>query len=107
VVGNKLVWIMIDFPKVNKSFARGVSGRRSIKKIIGSLVIAAGIAVSGSGNVEASVPSGSDSSYNAQGSIVFTPATVTGDQVAYHQSHRSHYSHQSHRSHYSHYSSRW
>lgn len=94
---------MIDLPKVSKSYADGVSGRRTIKKIFGSLLLAAGVAMSGVGSADAAVAPASDS---AQGTIVFTQA-VNEDQVAYHRSHYSHQSHQSHRSHYSHYSSRW
>ena len=94
---------MIELPKVKKRADRSISGMTSIKRIVGSLVLAAGIAVGvgGAGDVEAAAPT---SLSPAQGAIVFTPAAMPDDQVAYH---RSHYSHQSHRSHYSHYSSRW
>ena len=98
---------MIIFPKVTKSSARGVVGKRQVKKIIMSLAVAIGIAGSAvaSGDTVANAAvtlANSGQAQSHQGAIVFIPSGLTL-QLATHYSHRSH---SSHRSHYSHYSSR-
>ena len=102
---------MIEYPKVGKTAAHTVSGRKRIKKILASAVVAAGlagaVAIWGADAANASASPSVNMSNNAQGALLFVPATQNGERVAYHQSHRSHYSHYSHRSHQSHYSSRW
>ena len=99
---------MIDFPKVTKSAARSVSGHKSVKKILGSFVVAVGVAsaslISATDSAEAYSSPNAGFANNAQGALLLTPTNQDGNIISYHRSHRSHYSHRSHQSHYS---SRW
>jgi|ETNmetMinimDraft_20_1059909.scaffolds.fasta_scaffold295870_1 hypothetical protein len=95
---------MGSFPEVTKNSVQAVPGRKRVRKILGSLAVAAGItgvAVVGAADMaKAAVSLGP----SAEGALVFAPAELAEGSIAYHSSHSSHWSHSSHMSHYS---SRW
>ena len=97
--------VMVGFPKVTKGSAQVVSGRKRVKKILGSLAVAAGITgvvVAGTADTaKAAISPDASVIGSAEGALVFVSAEQAEGSIAYHQSHRSHYSHRSHQSHYS------
>ncbi|MDD2462515.1 MAG: hypothetical protein PHI97_00800 [Desulfobulbus sp.] len=98
---------MFNLPKVKKTLTGLVSGK-SIKKVVASVVLAAGLIVGGAALPANSTAAMSNLQYGAPveqgsqiGALVLTSSSGELGRTAWHESHASHSSHASHASHYS------
>jgi len=103
---------MVNLPKVKKTLTGLVSGK-SIKKVVASVILTAGLVVGAAALPANSVAAISGQQYGTPeqssqiGALVLTPSSGELGRTAWHESHASHSSHASHASHASHYSSRY